>query len=161
MPLNVLCTPICSPSRAVSATSAAWSKAFVGMQPRCRQVPPSLSCSIKTTERPSCDARNAQAYPPLPPPKITMSCINPPQISLVRLRASSSLSRGSHPGHCGSKRFTQSSRLSTDGANCLELDCAVHHIFGKGEHGSNSKANATLMRISPWATRVERWTSDV
>src|SRR5690242_17789954 len=43
------------------------------MQPRCRQVPPSLSFSIRTTDRPSCAARNAVAYPPLPPPRMTTS----------------------------------------------------------------------------------------
>ncbi len=54
-------TPKRSPSRAVSATSAAWSSALVGMQPTCRQVPPSLCFSTRATRRPSSAARNAQA----------------------------------------------------------------------------------------------------
>ena len=50
-----------SPSRAVSATSAACSSALVGMHPTCRQVPPSLSFSTSATDSPSSAARNAQA----------------------------------------------------------------------------------------------------
>ena len=61
MPSSVERTPTFSPSRAWSATSAACSRAFVGMQPRCRQVPPSLSFSTSTTDSPSSAARNAQA----------------------------------------------------------------------------------------------------
>ena len=61
MPANELFTPILSPSRAASATSAACSSALVGMQPECRQVPPSLSLSTSTTDIPSSAARSAQA----------------------------------------------------------------------------------------------------
>ena len=49
-----------------SATSAACSRAFVGMQPRCRHVPPTLSRSTMATDRFSSAARRAAAYPPLP-----------------------------------------------------------------------------------------------
>ena len=42
MPSSVALTPNCSLSRARSATSPACSSALVGMQPRCRQVPPEL-----------------------------------------------------------------------------------------------------------------------
>ena len=48
---KVVLTPNCSPSRAVSATSAACSSALVGMQPRCRQVPPSLPFSTSATRQ--------------------------------------------------------------------------------------------------------------
>ena len=54
MPSNVALTPNCSDSRAESATSAACSSALVGMQPTCRQVPPSLPFSTRATDRPSC-----------------------------------------------------------------------------------------------------------
>ena len=54
-------TPNCSLWRAESATSAACSSALVGMQPRCRQVPPSLSFSTRATLMPSSAARNAAA----------------------------------------------------------------------------------------------------
>ena len=49
------------PSLASSATSAACSSALVGMQPRCRQVPPTLSSSMSATRMPSSAARSAQA----------------------------------------------------------------------------------------------------
>ena len=45
----------------VSATSAAWRSAFVGMQPRCRQVPPTLSRSMRATRIPSVAPRKAAA----------------------------------------------------------------------------------------------------
>jgi len=61
MPSSVVCTPNFAPSRAPSASSAACSSAFVGMQPRCRQVPPTLSFSMRATVRPSSLARNAAA----------------------------------------------------------------------------------------------------
>ncbi len=73
MPSNTVLTPNFALSRAWSAISAACSRALVGMQPRCRQVPPTLSFSISATRLPSSAARNAQAYPPLPPPSTTMS----------------------------------------------------------------------------------------
>ena len=47
-------------SRAVSSTSAEWSNALVGMQPRKRQVPPRRSSfSMQATLSPSCPARIA------------------------------------------------------------------------------------------------------
>ncbi len=48
-------------SRAESATSAACRSALVGMQPRWRQVPPTLSLSTRATDSPSWAARRAQA----------------------------------------------------------------------------------------------------
>ncbi len=53
MPSNVVLMPKDADSRAWSASSPACSRAFVGMQPRCRQVPPSLSFSISATFMPS------------------------------------------------------------------------------------------------------------
>ena len=73
MPSNEVLMPNFSLSREESATSAACSSALVGMHPRCRQVPPTLSLSIRATRLPSSAARSAQAYPPLPPPSTTMS----------------------------------------------------------------------------------------
>src|SRR5215210_4569006 len=73
MPASDVLTPNCSPSRALSATSPLCSRALVGMQPRCRQVPPTLSFSIRTTDRPSSAPRRAAAYPPEPPPRMTRS----------------------------------------------------------------------------------------
>ena len=73
MPSKVVLTPTDALSLAWSAISAACSSALVGMQPRCRQVPPTLSFSISATRLPSSAARSAQAYPPLPPPSTTMS----------------------------------------------------------------------------------------
>src|SRR3954468_6152597 len=67
MPSSAVLTPMFEPSRALSATSAACSSALVGMQPRCRHVPPSLSRSTRATDSPSSAARKAQADPPLPP----------------------------------------------------------------------------------------------
>src|SRR5712692_11108046 len=65
-----------------STTSAECSRAFVGMHPRCRQVPPTLSRSMSATLRPSCAARRAQAYPALPPPRIATSTMSPMTPSL-------------------------------------------------------------------------------
>src|SRR5690348_13819202 len=65
--------PCAAPARAASASSAVCSSALVGTQPRCRQVPPSLSRSTRATLRPSWAARSAAAYPPLPPPRTTTS----------------------------------------------------------------------------------------
>ncbi len=74
-PSNEASIPMCTAERAVSATSAAWSSAFVGIHPRCRHVPPSSFSSIRITERPSSAARIAAAYPPEPPPRITTSAL--------------------------------------------------------------------------------------
>src|SRR5215472_7578198 len=73
MPSNRARTPNDSASFAWSAISAACSSALVGMQPRCRQVPPTLSFSMSATFLPSSAALSAHAYPPLPPPRMTMS----------------------------------------------------------------------------------------
>src|SRR6187551_2318892 len=48
--------------------------AFVGMQPQIRQVPPSAFCfSTTATFLPSCAARIAPTYPPVPAPITTTS----------------------------------------------------------------------------------------
>src|SRR5438309_675020 len=43
------------------------------MQPRCRQVPPTLSFSMSTTDLPSSAASRDAAYPLLPPPRMMRS----------------------------------------------------------------------------------------
>ena len=58
---SVVWTPKWAPSRALSASSAACSSALVGTQPTCRQVPPTLSASMRATVLPSCAARSAAA----------------------------------------------------------------------------------------------------
>jgi hypothetical protein len=60
-PSNVALMPKCAESFAASATSAACRSALVGMQPRWRQVPPTLSFSIIATDSPSSAARSAVA----------------------------------------------------------------------------------------------------
>ena len=60
MPSKVARMPMAEASRVTSATSAACSSALVGMQPRCRQVPPTLSFSMRATERPSSAARSGR-----------------------------------------------------------------------------------------------------
>jgi hypothetical protein len=60
--------------RASSKRSEACSKAFDGMQPTFRQVPPCvLRFSTTATFSPSCAARMAQTYPPGPVPMTTRS----------------------------------------------------------------------------------------
>src|SRR3954452_22974833 len=86
MPSRAVRTPKFAPSRAASATSPACSSALVGMQPRWRQVPPSLSFSTRATDRPSCAARKAAAYPPLPPPSTRTSKESVKRISQVLWR---------------------------------------------------------------------------
>jgi len=54
-------TPNCAASLKVSTISAECSRALVGMQPRCRQVPPTLSFSTITTLMSSSAARRAAA----------------------------------------------------------------------------------------------------
>src|SRR4051812_10479618 len=73
MPSSDVRTPNCSLSRVWSAISAACSRALVGMHPRCRHVPPTLSFSTMAMERSSSAARSAAAYPPLPAPRTTTS----------------------------------------------------------------------------------------
>src|SRR6266511_1851227 len=58
----------------LSRTAADWSRAFVGMQPRSRHVPPRRSSrSMSATRLPSSAARRAHAYPPVPAPRIATS----------------------------------------------------------------------------------------
>ncbi len=58
---------------ATLSACACSSKALVGIQPQIRQVPPSAFCfSTTATLRPSCAARMAATYPPVPAP-ITMT----------------------------------------------------------------------------------------
>jgi len=59
--------PYFAGSRILSYRWADSSNAFVGMQPRSRQVPPSrVSFSMIAVLRPSCEQRTAATYPPLP-----------------------------------------------------------------------------------------------
>src|SRR4026208_2256155 len=62
--------PVSPPSFADCATFSACacsSNALVGIQPQIRQVPPSVFCfSTTATLRPSCAARIAATYPPVP-----------------------------------------------------------------------------------------------
>src|SRR3989304_6072089 len=51
-----------------SRTSAFFSKALLGIQPRFRQAPPTLSFSIRATFIPNWAARMAATYPPGPAP---------------------------------------------------------------------------------------------
>jgi len=81
--MNWVFTPKSEEWRELSATSPACNKALVGMQPRCKHVPPSLFSSIKATLKPSWDERRAQAYPPLPPPRITTSNCDTKRLSLI------------------------------------------------------------------------------
>ena len=59
--------------RTRSANAADSSRALVGMQPRCRHVPPILSSSTSATFSPSWAARKAAVYPPVPAPSTTRS----------------------------------------------------------------------------------------
>ena len=59
---------------ATFSACACSSSALVGMQPQIRQVPPSVFCfSTTATLRPSCAARIAATYPPVPAPITTTS----------------------------------------------------------------------------------------
>src|ERR1700704_2193427 len=55
------------------ASSDEWRKDFVGMQPRCRQVPPTFSFSMTATLSPSWAPRIAPTYPAEPPPMTATS----------------------------------------------------------------------------------------
>src|SRR5450759_807244 len=55
------------------AKSADSRSALVGMHPRWRHVPPILSSSTRATFMPSCAARKAAEYPPVPAPRTTRS----------------------------------------------------------------------------------------
>src|SRR5688572_4841374 len=86
---------------AIFSACACSSNALVGMQPQIRQVPPSVFCfSTTATLRPSCAARIAATYPPVPAPITTTSysfatiphCGSPLQLSqgdegLLRFRS--------------------------------------------------------------------------
>ena len=54
-------TPCSAAWLTVRKTSAACSSDLAGMHPRCRQVPPTLSFSIRATRLPNSAARSAQA----------------------------------------------------------------------------------------------------
>src|SRR5688572_7441181 len=59
---------------AIFSACACSSNALVGMQPQIKQVPPSAFCfSTTATLRPSCAARMAATYPPVPAPITTTS----------------------------------------------------------------------------------------
>src|ERR1700724_2877872 len=55
------------------ASSDEWRNDFVGMQPRCRQVPPTFSFSMTATLSPSWAPRMAPTYPAEPPPMTATS----------------------------------------------------------------------------------------
>src|SRR4029077_18104613 len=55
------------------ASSDEWRNDFVGMQPRCRQVPPTFSFSTTATLSPSWAPRMAPTYPAEPPPMTATS----------------------------------------------------------------------------------------
>ena len=61
MPNRFDLTPKTADSRTLSAISPACNKAFVGIQPLCKQVPPRTSRSIRATFKPSWEPRNAAA----------------------------------------------------------------------------------------------------
>src|SRR6266513_624385 len=69
------------------ASSEEWRNDFVGMQPRCRQVPPTFSFSMTATLSPNWAPRIAPTYPAEPPPMtatsnassgIRIDCTQPP-----------------------------------------------------------------------------------
>src|SRR3989449_4880710 len=73
-----ICTPsVLMPSAAAPwiscASSEEWRNDFVGMQPRCRQVPPTFSFSITAILSPSWAPRIAPTYPAEPPPMTATS----------------------------------------------------------------------------------------
>src|SRR6266513_1144481 len=55
------------------ASSDEWRNDFVGMQPRCRQVPPTFSFSMTATLSPNWAPRIAPTYPAEPPPMTATS----------------------------------------------------------------------------------------
>ncbi len=70
----VFSSPSSMPSFTWSKTSALNSKALVGMQPTCRQVPPrNGSFSMRAAFSPSCPARMAAVYPAGPLPMMATS----------------------------------------------------------------------------------------
>src|SRR3989449_5566987 len=73
-----ICTPsVLMPSAAAlwisCASSEEWRNDLVGMQPRCRQVPPTFSFSMTATLSPSWAPRIAPTYPAEPPPMTATS----------------------------------------------------------------------------------------
>ena len=58
----------------VRYTEAASRSSLAGMQPTCRQVPPTLFFSTTPTSRPALAPYRAAAYPPGPPPMTIASC---------------------------------------------------------------------------------------
>src|SRR5437867_1997769 len=76
-------TPSAEARRTRSRNPELSSHALVGMQPRWRQVPPTLSRSMRAAVRPSCVARMAAVYPPFPPPTTTRSNSSTTCLALV------------------------------------------------------------------------------
>src|SRR5690606_27983164 len=70
---TVTSTPYSDASFVWRYISAYRRKGFVGRHPRYKQVPPKFSRSTTATCIPSCAARIAATYPPVPPPKTTRS----------------------------------------------------------------------------------------
>src|SRR5918996_2335464 len=82
----MMCSPISIPGRSfgyepvattmfrASSPARDWSGPWVGMPPQGRHAPPSRSSrSTRATWRPSCAARSAHEYPPVPAPITTTS----------------------------------------------------------------------------------------
>ncbi len=90
---NVVCASL--------TACALCTRAFVGMQPTFRQVPPRRPCSMTATDRPSWLARIAAGYPPGPPPRTATSTSMRKGAPWVMLRpgkrAAGSLPRVAHP----------------------------------------------------------------
>src|SRR5215470_15493400 len=133
MPSKPARTPKVVLSLAWSAISAACSSALVGMQPRCRQVPPTLPFSMSATRLPSSAARSAQAYPPLP------ATVNSPSLSAICLQC---LPRGDDPPR--PPRKAPVSDIQRD------LDEAAH-----------GRARSALRRVPVRIALVERGPRDV
>src|SRR5579884_2135048 len=95
--------PICSAPRISSSSSAVCSSTLVGMQPTCRQVPPTFSRSTIAVRWPSCVARIAPTYPAGPPPIPTRSNASttrspPSRVVRCRLAGGDEVGDGDPPG---------------------------------------------------------------
>ncbi len=101
------CAPACL---TVRNTSAACSRALAGMQPRCRQVPPTFSFSTIATLSPADAAYSAAAYPPGPPPSTTRSK------SLAHPAV-----RGIRPG----SDFRQAARATFRSVSAISAGCGI------------------------------------
>ena len=128
-------TPNCSDSRAASATSAACSSALVGMQPTCRQVPPSLpfstSADAQARAGPRAARRRSHPIPPRGRGRRTRSsaadalrhvCLHSPRLSIFIhalrpcARTNTSCSRATRP-RCGTLAPWVCSTGSADAAD--------------------------------------------